>query len=166
MSESADPKAATRAKLLAFIARCDDPKDLREMLRKAREQGEAELEAAAFARLIGLVPGEAPGTLEHDFWRMVHAFEHMRSEENGRRTLLSRTRQKVKRVGVRQTLTDWALDGKSTQGFSMLMERDLPELTGEAIVLRHAQHFPDEVSEAARRRLERAGVEDPTILRP
>jgi hypothetical protein len=153
------------AKLLAFVARCEDPRDLRQILSNARDRDEPELEAAAFKKLIAIVPGVAPGSLEHDFWQMVHAFEHMRSEENGRRTLLSRTRQKVGRVGIVQTLTDWALDTKPTQGFAMLMEREMPELTGEAIILRHASRFPADVVAAARARLQRVGVKNPNLLR-
>ena len=36
--------------------------------------------------------------------------------------LLSRTRQKVDRVKVRQTLADWALKSEKTTGFDMLPE--------------------------------------------
>jgi hypothetical protein len=41
----------------------------------------------------------------------------------------------------------------------MLLERNMPELTGEAIVLRHARRFDTEVVAAARQRLEMAGVD-------
>ena len=41
----------------------------------------------------------------------------------------------------------------------MLLERNMPELTGEAIVLRHAKQFGADVLAAANQRLERAGVE-------
>lgn len=154
------------SKLLAFISRCNDPKALKEMLRKAREQGAKELEDAAFTQLIGLVPGERPGTLEYDFWRMVHAFETMRSLEAGKTVQLSRTRQKVGRVGVVETLSDWALVRKETQGFRMLMDRDLPELTGEAIILRHADRFSRQTVGGARFRLMSEGVSDKMVIWP
>ncbi|WP_292963566.1 hypothetical protein [Nitrobacter sp.] len=76
------------------------------------------------------------------------------SDEREKTTRLARTRQKVARVGEIQTLKDWALSEKSTDGFAMLLERNMPELTGEAIVLRHPQHFAPEVVAAARNRLE------------
>jgi hypothetical protein len=114
---------------------------------------------AAFRKLISVLPSEEPGTVEHDFWQTVHAFELALSEERGRITRLSRTRQKVARVGVIQTLKDWALSNTETDGFRMLLERGMPELTGEAIVLRHTQHFESEVVAAAKRRLESAGVD-------
>jgi hypothetical protein len=41
----------------------------------------------------------------------------------------------------------------------MLLERKMPELTGEAIVLRHAGQFGAEVVAAARRRLEATGID-------
>ena len=97
--------------------------------------------------------------MEYDFWRTVHSFEHVLTEENSRTTRLSRTRQKVQRVGVVQTLVDWALDTKRTDGFRMLLERDMPELTGEAIVLRHPSRFEVAVISAARARLEASGVD-------
>jgi hypothetical protein len=48
----------------------------------------------------------------------------------------------------------------------MLLERGLPELTGEAIVLRHPQLFRRTAVEAARARLVEAGVTAPDILPP
>jgi hypothetical protein len=69
----------------------------------------------------------------------------------------------VARVGEIQTLKDWALSTKSTDGFIMLLERCMPELTGEAIILRHAHQFAAEVVAAARRRLEEAGIDAATL---
>jgi hypothetical protein len=106
-----------------------------------------------------VLPKEKPGTVEHDFWQTIHAFKHVLSEERGKTTRLARTRQKVARVGEVQTLQDWATSAKSTDSFEMLLERNMPELTGEAIVLRHARRFAAEVVAAARQRLETAGVD-------
>ena len=85
--------------------------------------------------------------------------EQIRSEEAGKTILLSRTRQKLKRVGVMKTLEDFATHPTSTEGFDMLMKRSLPELTGEAIVLRHREHFAENVVSAATARLENVGVD-------
>src|SRR6266568_2548808 len=120
------------SKILALIAACDDAGKLRTWIANARKQNQKEIEDAAFHRLIQILPKEAPGTVEHDFWRTIHAFEHMLSEERGKTTRLGRTRQKVARVGVIETLRDWAMASKSTDGFDMLIERNMPELTGEA----------------------------------
>jgi hypothetical protein len=146
------------AQVLESIAKCDDPQALRRWIENAREKNADEVADAAFRRLVSIVPSEEPGTVEHDFWQTIQAFEFLLSEERGRTTRLSRTRQKVTRVGVVQTLKDWALDKKQTQGFEMLMERGMPELTGEAVVLRHPDNFEADVQAAARDRLIRAGV--------
>jgi hypothetical protein len=66
-------------------------------------------------------------------------------------------------VGEVQTLKDWALSHKETDGFRMLLGRQMPELTGESIVLRHTEYFEHQVVAAARQRLSRAGVDVSTL---
>lgn len=153
------------ARMLALIVDCEDPEKLQGWIDNARKHGNKAIEVAAFRRRIEILPKEKPGTVQHDLWRTIHAFEHVLSEERGRTTRLGRTRQKVARVGEIETLRDWAIGAKSTAGFDMLIERGMPELTGEAIVLRHAQQFDDEVVEAARKRLEVAGIDVTTLGR-
>jgi len=150
-------------KILAHIARSDDPDSLRRVIANAKAQGAEDVAEAAFRRLISLAPGEEPGSLGHDFWRSINAFEHMRSELHGKRVKLQRTRLKVGKVGVHRTLEDWAT-GKQTEGFEMLMEADMPELSGEAIVLRHAGEFEPAVVDAARARLVSRGVEPASVM--
>lgn len=152
-------------KMLNLIGSCDDPDRLRTWHANARKAGHLELADAAFRRLIAILPEEKPGTVEHDFWQTIHAFEHILKEERGKTVRLSRTRQMVGRVGVLATLESWAKRTSDTDGFTMLMERNMPELTGEAIVLRHASQFDPEVVDAARDRLERAGVDVAGLLR-
>jgi hypothetical protein len=150
---------ADEAKILKIIERCEDPEKLKTLRKNASDHGAAGIADAAFRKLISVLPSEKPGTVEHDFWQTVHAFELALSEERGRTTRLSRTRQKVTRVGVIQTLRDWALTETETQGFRMLLERGMPELTGEAIVLRHTDSFGPDIMAAAKKRLEDAGVD-------
>lgn len=144
------------SKILKYIQNSDDPKSLKTIIKHAREKGEKDIEQAAFRKLISLVPDATPGTVEHDFWTTIHAFEFALSEERGRTTRLSRTRQKIERVGIMKTLEDWAF-GKQTTGFDMLVERGMPELTGEAIVVRHSDEFPENVVAAATERLADVG---------
>lgn len=146
-------------KILNSILECDDPAKLRIWIANARRKQETGIADAAFRRLISLVPSEQPGTVEHDFWQTIQAFEFTLSDERGKTTRLSRTRQKVVRVGVIETLKDWALSDKKTEGFEMLLERGMPELTGEAIVLRHPDKFDAKVQAAARERLTAAGID-------
>lgn len=150
---------ADNEKILAFIAGCKDAEQLRTVIKNARKRGQTTVADAAFRRLISILPSEAPGTLEYDFWQTVYAFEHELTEERGRTTRLSRTRQKVARVGEVETLRDWALSTQETDGFKMLLERGMPELTGEAIVLRHPDRFDQHIVAAARKRLVDAGVD-------
>ena len=147
------------SKVLAVIEQSTDPEALRTIIKNAQIHNQHSIGLAAFRKLISIVPSERPGTVEHDFWQTVNAFEYVRTTENGKTTRLSRTRQKIKRVAVTQTFKDWALSDKETDGFRMLLDRGMPEYTGEAIVLRHAERFAPDVVEAARLRLTKAGVD-------
>jgi hypothetical protein len=146
------------SKIFTFIAHCEEPDKLRELIKNARARKQQDVADAAFKKLVSLVPSCERGTVAYDLWRTVYAFEHLLTEERGRTTRLARTRQKIARVGELQTLADWAIGSNETDGFRMLLERGLPELTGEAIVLRHATEFSANVVEAAKRRLCNAGV--------
>ncbi len=109
---------------------------------------------------IAELAGEAyDGELEREFWTAVAAAEEISTQKNGKTTRLSRTRQKVARVGVVRCLTDWALDPKVTQGFSILVEGEHPELTGEAIVVRHADKFPADAVTSAKKKLAEHGID-------
>ncbi|MGB3899107.1 MAG: hypothetical protein WA973_11175 [Mesorhizobium sp.] len=68
------------AKILGLIENCDDPERLRSWIRNAQEKGEPRVANAAFRRLVSVLPKEKPGTVEHDFWQTIHAFEHVLSE--------------------------------------------------------------------------------------
>ncbi len=150
-------------RMFEFVGSCDDPGKLRNIVSNARKRGAEDLAEAAFRKLVAVLPSEEPGTVEHDFWRTIHAFEHLLGEERGRTTRLSRTRQKVNRVGVHRTLVDWALGKRESEGFAMLLERGLAELAGESIVLRHPDKFDPEIVGAATARLEAAGVDIATV---
>ena len=146
-------------KILAFVERCENAGELESLIRNATKLGNAMVAEAAFRKRISLVPAEQPGSVEHDFWQMVQAFEYALSEERGKNTRLSRTRLKVAKAGVVQTLRDWAVGSQETAGFKMLLERGMPEFTGEAITLRHRDLFEPPVLEAAQQRLTAAGVD-------
>jgi len=147
------------AKILDYIDRCHEPDKLRELIKNARARQQHNVADAALKKLVSIMPSAQPGTVAFDLWRTVYAFEQLLTEERGRTTRLARTRQKIARVGEQQTLADWATGQTETDGFRMLLDRKLPELTGEAIVLRHAPDFPANVVEAAKRRLTTAGVD-------
>jgi hypothetical protein len=162
-TEKVEPTEKSDKKILAFVERCESPEDLESLIRNATKLGNKVVAEAAFRRRISLVPDQSPGTVEHDFWQTVQAFEYSLTEERGKTTKLSRTRRKVAEVGVVQTLRDWTAGPQETAGFKILLARGMPEFTGEAITLRHPQHFEPKMLDAARERLTVAGV-DPDRL--
>ncbi len=116
-------------------------------------------------RIAKLAGAQYETSLEREFWAAVAAAEELASERNGKKTLLNRTRQKVKRVGIKKCLEDWAFHKGTTQGFDILVEGGHPELTGEAIVVRHASEFSDDVVQAARQRLADYKIDVDSVLR-
>lgn len=150
-------------KTLSLIQKCADEKQLRNWIANAKRLQQPGLEKMAIRRLIEVMSKAQAGTLEWDFWRTIYAFEYMLSEERGRTTRLSRTRQKIARDGIEKMLIEWALDKEAKRGFEMLIERNMPELLAEAVILRHPSRFSHDVLEAARTRLLNAGV-DPSVL--
>jgi hypothetical protein len=141
----------------------DDPKLLRNLLQNAAKAGRDDLVLKCQVRLAKLEGAQYRTSLEREFWSAVAAAEELASLRNGKKTRLSRTRQKVARVGIKQCLEDWAQHKGTTQGFDILVEGGHPELTGEAIVVRHSSEFRPEIVEAARKRLLDYGI-DPTSV--
>ncbi|MCU0881823.1 MAG: hypothetical protein MUF14_04040 [Hyphomonadaceae bacterium] len=94
---------------------------------------------------------------------MIHAIEEVLRIERGKTVRLTRTRQKVAKVGEIQTLIDFATAASPTEGFDALLARGLPELTAEALVLKHAARFEPPVLAAAGARLAAAGVTLPSM---
>ena len=89
---------------------------------------------------------------EHAVWQSVLALEDALSDESGTTKRLSRTRQKIKRDGEERTVRDLVL-GKVSDGFRMLVDRDMVDRTFEAVALRFPDRFDADLLEAARRKL-------------
>ncbi len=148
---------------LARIGTLTDPKRLRSLIENAHRLGNAAVERAAFLRLCFVQPEANPGTVEHDVWQSIHALEEMRREETGKTIRLSRTRQKIGRDGEAKTVSDLTMKSTPSDGFALLMDRSHPELTFEAVVMRHQLTFPATVITAARARLAGAGLDPDTF---
>lgn len=148
---------ASRA--MTFIAGCDDPKSLRQIAENARKKGELAVAQAAVLKLYEMLPSERPGTFEHDVWRSIHALEGTLTEERAKTTRLGRTRPKIAKAGEVETVKDLVLAPKPSEGFSMLIDRGMADLTFEAVVLRHPDKFEDAVLDAAADRLRAVGVD-------
>lgn len=139
-------------KQIAFIETCDIPRKLRQLLAQAKSSGTTVLEEAAFARLVELEPQELPGSLEYDFLRCTEAFERVIG------TRLSPIRQKVAREGTEQVLLDIIQADGMNEDTRARLDQGLPELTTEALVLRHPDRFGPTTRDTARARLTEAGV--------
>jgi hypothetical protein len=150
-----------RTRALAFIAGCADADKLEQMI----ERGEPEVERAAMLRLYEVKPAAKPGTLEHDVWRSIYALEAALSSERERTTRLGRTRPKIAKDGEAATVADLVMKKEASEGFRMLMERDMAQLTFEAVALRHPERFPEEVRAAAQARLQAAGANSSEFTR-
>jgi hypothetical protein len=144
------------SKMLDFVAGCGDAKKLRQIAQNADEKGVPELAEAARRKLYSILPGEDPGTIEYAVWQSIFALEDVLKRERGKTILLSRTRQKIGRQGVSQCVADLVM-GTATEGFRMLHERNMLDLSFEAIALKFPEKFEDQVLTAARQRLTEVG---------
>lgn len=144
------------ARVIAIIETSEDPDQLRQFMENAKRMEAPNVYEAAFRRLVEILPNEAPEPIAQDFWRSIHALEQRLREERGKTVRLTRTRQKLDRVGAMKTLADLALSATPSEGFEMLIQRDMSDLTAEAVILRHEAEFEAEVVTAARERLETA----------
>ena len=129
------------------IARMTDPAGLRNLMNNARRLSREEIYMHAFKRLCELEGLNLGDPLEREFYQVLNAYEELLTEKNGRTTKANRTRQKLRNKGVKQCLIDWAT-GNATGGFELLVDKGLPELTAEYLVVRYGDRFDDEVVEA------------------
>ena len=140
------------------------PDDCRTVMQRARERDLPDVYNAAFRRLCELVGNandDPSDPLVRDFYETLVAYEQLLTEKNGRTTAASRTRQKIDNKGVRQSLIEWTRGKVETNGFKLLVEKGLPEYTGEYLVLRYASRFPEDVVASARKRLATHGIAAP-----
>ncbi|WP_454886371.1 hypothetical protein [Sphingomonas oryzagri] len=84
----------------------------------------------------------------------IHALEGTLTLERAKTTRLGRTRQKIARVGELETIKDLILGVKPSEGFFMLVDRQMTNLTFEAVALRHPDRFDKAVIDAATARLQ------------
>lgn len=149
----------TITRIMKTIEGCTDAKKLRQIAINAREKGELAVARAADLQMYAILPSEAQGTLEYDIWQSIYALEGTLTNERGKTTRLARTRQKIKNVGELATVRDLILSSKPSEGFSMLIDRDMAALTFEHVALQHPDRFDNNVLDAAHARLQLAGIE-------
>ena len=148
---------------LARIVQLEDVAALRALMTNARRLGSEVVEKAAFQRLAQVQPGAPVGSVAFDVWRSIFALEEILVTERGKTVRLSRTRQKIARDGETRTVADLVTKAEASAGFHMLIERGLPALTFEAVVLRHPSDFTQAEIDQARARLSAASVDPETL---
>ncbi|OJF99384.1 hypothetical protein [Pararhizobium antarcticum] len=145
------------AKLIELISVCTDIGKLQNWVRNAEREGVPEIADAARRRIIEVEAlkskDSSSDSMVLDFWKSIFALEFALSEERGKTTRLNRTRQKIARVGVLKTLADLALQPTASEGYFLLRERGMLDMSAEAVVLRFPDRFGPDVLIAARRRL-------------
>ena len=108
--------------------------DCRTVMQRARDRKLPDVYNAAFKRfceLAGAANDDPSDPLVRDFYETLAAYEQLLTEKNARNTPATRTRQKVNNKGVYQSLIEWTRGKKETEGFKLLIEKGLPEYTGE-----------------------------------
>jgi len=135
-----------------------DPTALRTIMENATRVGDNDISRRAFRRLCALEGLDQSDPLHRDFYETLAAYELLLTQKNGRTTKASRTRQKLKNKGVISCLEDWAISKAPTEGFELLVQHGLIELTGEYLVLKYPAHFSTTAVTTAKTRLIGLGV--------
>jgi hypothetical protein len=135
-----------------------DPGKIRTLMANAERLKRQDVVQACFKRLCQVAGMNYDDPLERRFWETLAAYEESLAKKHGKRQSANYTRRKVVNKGIRQALTDWALDPNATAGFKQLAADGLIEFSAEYVVMEFAKDFPANVVAAARKRLEEHGV--------
>jgi hypothetical protein len=149
----------TPAELEASIRRETDPKKLRQWIKNLDGAGQTLAANTARRHMYSVSAKAEDGTLEHDVWQSIHSLEDALSTERKRTVRLARTRQKITRVGEKQTVADLVNASAPSSGFQLLVERRMIDLLFESVVLRHQSDFDEPTRHAAKSRLDNLDAE-------
>jgi hypothetical protein len=131
------------------------------VMERALAQGKHDLYAAAFrhfCKLSGANHDDPSDPLVRAAFEAIAAYEQTLHEKHGKNVKASRTRQKISKKGVYQSLLEWSKLHGNRPGFHSLIEAGLPEFTFEAVVVRFADRFPPDVVASCRETLRKAGT--------
>ena len=135
-----------------------DKDKLRTLMTNAKRLGRDDVYQDAFRQLCRAEGRNIADPLESEFASVMRALEQALTEEAGKTKRLNRTRQKLDRVGVRQTLADLALKPNPSMGFLKLVEFGMADMSAESLILKYRDEFDQDVVAAARRRLDEYGI--------
>lgn len=152
--------------MVKSISEYTDRTDLRNLMANAKRMKRDDVWREAFRRLCALDGIDQTDPLYRDCYQTLAAYEQLLTEKNGRTTLASRTRQKLKNKGVVQCLEDWAVASAPTEGFELLVKSGMVELTGEYLVVKYQDRFSIKAVTAAKARLQHSDIELPPTEPP
>lgn len=92
-------------------------------------------------------------SLEWDLWYALAAYESLLGIKNGKKSYARRLRQKIKRSDIFEAACGAVRNGGGSFGFRYLVDMNRLDASFERIVLKHADAFPDDVVERAKRTL-------------
>lgn len=149
-------KMTRRQRLVEIVHACSDIAKLQNWIINAEREGATEVADSARRRMIEVEAlknvDDANDSLVLDFWKGISALEFALCPEGGKTIRLSRTRQKIARIGVRKTLGDLAVQSTPSEGYFLLRDRGMLDVRAEAEVLRFPEQFGEDVVQAARMR--------------
>lgn len=134
----------------------DDPDKLRTLIENARRLGRDDLVLRCQAQIARLAGNEYDDELEQEFWQAVHMAGEISLANTGKKTPLTKTRQKFRRDGAQKCIADFATRSDFTDGYRLLTDAGYQELTFEAVLLRHPDQFTPEDVKKVRKKLEKA----------
>jgi hypothetical protein len=135
-----------------------DEDKLRNWMANAKRLGRDDIYRAAFRQLCRIEGRDFDDPLAAEFSGVMRALEEALTQEAGKTKRLSRTRQKLKRAGVRQTLADLALKPQPSIGFLKLIEFGMADMSAESLILKYRTEFEPAVIEAAQGRLAKYSI--------
>jgi hypothetical protein len=135
-----------------------DATKLRNLMTNAKRLGRDDIYFDAVRQIARIEGLNIDDPLEADFAIVMRALEEALTAESGQTKRLSRTKQKLKRAGVRQTLADLAVSPTPSVGFMKLIEFKMGDMSAEALILKYKSEFDEETVTAARKRLKEHGV--------
>lgn len=95
-----------------------------------------QLKAAMYAKANGL------NRIEEECYQALYAYEELLTARSGRRgTRANRTRQMIPKYGILGTVEKVVSRKDAALGFTMLVQMRLKELSFEAVVVNHPDHF-------------------------
>jgi hypothetical protein len=151
-------------KALAAIEDLEDTSRLRAFMVNAKSRSDVVYDAA-FQRLVTVQAKGPVGSAERDLWKVIHAIEELKREDSGKTVRLSYLRRDIEKLGIIPAINKLVSKPGPSERFQELIERGYPQLTAEAVVLKHPADFSPQSVELSEKRLRDAGI-DPAIFIP